>query len=256
MSTENLDASRAAQRQADLQDLLAILIAVGLIAVIHQNGTGPPRLLLALAFTCYVPGRAVVSNWPGFARWSAAATPVAISIAVLAIVATASLWAHHWHPLGIFQIEAVASVALLFIGLIRRQIRHRQGRDDPERAGPELAAGHGEHDHYLDDQYDDVILDEAAEADWRPRRGRTPTARDGLHALSEERWPEESGADRASRRGADGPGGTRIQPAWTRTGPARTGSRATIGGAAETADAALNVGQGECRMARCRTPPC
>ncbi len=131
MSTENLPASRAPQRQADLQDLLAILIAAGLTLVIHQNGTGTPRILLALAFTCYVPGRAIVSNWPGFGRWSAAATPVALSLAVLAIIATASLWAHRWHPLGIFQVEAMISIVLLLIGLIRRQVRHSQGRDYP-----------------------------------------------------------------------------------------------------------------------------
>lgn len=107
----------------DLLDLLAGLIALGLIVLAYEGWSGPPRVLLALAFTFFVPGRAIVSNWHQTARWSEVAISMVFSLALLALVATITLWTHIWHPLGLFQIEAWLSLAVLSIGIVRRARR-------------------------------------------------------------------------------------------------------------------------------------
>ena len=112
----------------DALDLLAALIAAGLIVLVYQGGSGPPRVLLALAFTFFVPGRAIVTNWRQTADWSEVAMPMLFSLAVLTLVAMVALWAHFWHPLGLFQVEAGLSLVALSIGVVRRH-RHRSGMD-------------------------------------------------------------------------------------------------------------------------------
>ena len=116
-------ALRRAWQVGDLLDLLAGLIALGLIVLVYEGWSGPPRVLLALAFTFFVPGRAIVSNWHQTARWSEVAISMVFSLALLALVATITLWAHIWHPLGLFQIEAWLSLAVLSIGIVRRARR-------------------------------------------------------------------------------------------------------------------------------------
>jgi hypothetical protein len=101
-------------------------MAVALIVLVARGWTGPPRLLLALGFAFFVPGRAIVTNWRQTADWSEVAMPMLFSLAVLTLVAMVALWAHFWHPLGIFQIEAGLSLAALSIGVVRRH-RHRSG---------------------------------------------------------------------------------------------------------------------------------
>ncbi len=112
----------------DALDLLAALIAAGLIVLVYRGWSGPPRVLLALGFTFFVPGRAIVTNWRRTADWSEVAMPMLFSLAVLTLVAMVALWAHFWHPLGIFQIEAGLSLVALSIGVVRRH-RHRSGID-------------------------------------------------------------------------------------------------------------------------------
>lgn len=122
-STSGPAAFRAWQ-VGDALDLLAGLIAVGLIVVVNAGWSGPPRVLLALGFAFFVPGRAIVTNWHRTARWSEVAMSMVFSLAVLALVATIALWAHRWHPVGLFQVEAWLSLAGLSIGMVRRP-RHR-----------------------------------------------------------------------------------------------------------------------------------
>jgi hypothetical protein len=112
----------------DALDLLAALIAAGLIVLVYQGWSGPPRVLLTLGFTFFVPGRAIVTNWRQTADWSEVAMPMVFSLAVLTLVATVALWAHFWHPLGLFQVEAWLSLAALIIGVVRRH-RRRSGMD-------------------------------------------------------------------------------------------------------------------------------
>ncbi len=85
-----------------------------------------PRILLTLAFVLFVPGRAIVTNWPRIAQWSEAAMPMVLSLAVLCLIATVTLWAHEWRPVGLFQAEAAVSIVGLVIGTIRRRARASQ----------------------------------------------------------------------------------------------------------------------------------
>jgi hypothetical protein len=121
----------------DLLDASGVTISVGLLGLILDGAAGPARILLAVAFTFFVPGRAIVTNWPRFAYWSEFGMSMVLSLALLALLATVALWAHEWHPVGLFQIEAPLSAVALVVGMIRR---HR-GRDtEPGRhADPDVA---------------------------------------------------------------------------------------------------------------------
>jgi hypothetical protein len=90
------------------------------VILIEAGRPSVPRVLLSLVFLFFVPGRAIVSNWPGLARWSEAAMSMVLSLTVLALVATVALWLHEWRPLGLFEIEAAASVVGVVVGTLRR----------------------------------------------------------------------------------------------------------------------------------------
>ena len=106
---------------AELLDLLAAVIAALLIVVIYADRVGLGRILLALGFVFFVPGRAIVANWPRMARWSEVAIPMVLSLAVTCLFATVALWAHLWRPLQIFEIEAWLSLAALAVSIARRR---------------------------------------------------------------------------------------------------------------------------------------
>jgi hypothetical protein len=110
----------AAQR-AEVLDVLAAAVAVALLAMVQGNASGPPRVLLVLGFTFFVPGRAIITNFPRMARWSDLGASMLVSLGVLAFLATVTLWAHFWHPLGLFQVEAVLSLAGLAAGIVQRR---------------------------------------------------------------------------------------------------------------------------------------
>ena len=110
-----------AARRAEVLDVLAAVVAVALLVLVTANASGPLRILLVLAFTFFVPGRAVITNYPRMARWSALGSSIVVSLGVLAFLATVTLWAHLWHPLGLFQVEAVLSLAALAVGIVRRR---------------------------------------------------------------------------------------------------------------------------------------
>jgi uncharacterized membrane protein len=114
-------------RKEQALDLSAAVIGAGLIALVATGSSGLLRFLLALAFTFFVPGRAIVSNWPAVARWSAAASTIVLSLAVLSFLATAALWAHEWHPVHLFEVEASLSLVGLGIGIVRRHSAARTG---------------------------------------------------------------------------------------------------------------------------------
>ena len=106
---------------AEVLDLLAAVIAVLLIVVIYADRVGLGRIVLALGFVFFVPGRAIVANWPRMARWSEVAIPMVLSLAVTALFAMVALWAHLWRPLQIFEIEAWLSLAALTVSTVRRR---------------------------------------------------------------------------------------------------------------------------------------
>jgi hypothetical protein len=118
-----------AVRRAERLDLLACGIALGLIVLVVADFWSALRLVLALLFTFYVPGRAVVSNWPRVARWSGIGMSVVFSLSILTLLATVTLWIGFWHPLGLFVVEAVISLAGLANGIVtRRQLAVRRRR--------------------------------------------------------------------------------------------------------------------------------
>jgi hypothetical protein len=110
-----------AARRAELLDVLAAAVAVALLVLVAANASGPLRILLVLAFTFFVPGRAIITNYPRMARWSDLGTSIVVSLGVLAFLATVTLWARFWHPLALFQVEAVLSLAGLAVGIVRRR---------------------------------------------------------------------------------------------------------------------------------------
>ena len=110
-----------AARRAEVLDVLAAVIAVALLALVAANASGPLRILLVLAFTFFVPGRAIITNYPRMARWSDLGTSIVVSLGVLAFLATVTLWARFWHPLDLFKVEAVLSLAGLAVGIVRRR---------------------------------------------------------------------------------------------------------------------------------------
>jgi peptidoglycan/LPS O-acetylase OafA/YrhL len=129
----------AAQR-AELLDLLAMVTAGGLIVLVVADGPTLPRILLTLGFTFFVPGRAIVANWPRMARWSQVGMSIVFSLAALTLAAMTVLWANYWHPLGLFQVEAVLSLGGLGFGLVRRRWRPGDGGDQPYGPWPRMGA--------------------------------------------------------------------------------------------------------------------
>lgn len=110
-----------AARRAEVLDVLAAAVAVALLAMVQENASGLLRVLLVLGFTFFVPGRAIITNFPRMARWSDLGASMLVSLGVLAFLATVTLWAHYWHPLGLFQFEAVLSLGGLAAGIVQRR---------------------------------------------------------------------------------------------------------------------------------------
>jgi hypothetical protein len=138
--TRGTTKARIPGRQLDgLLDLTAGLTAAALLVAYYTGQSGLPRLLLAVGFTFFVPGRAIVSTWPRMAAWSKVAMPVVLSLASLTLLATVSLWAHEWKPTELFEFEAFLSLALLSIGLIQRS----RNRDRSASRSATLPGGPG-----------------------------------------------------------------------------------------------------------------
>jgi len=123
----------------DELDIVSMLVAAVLIVLVGLDRSGAPRTLLAFAFMLFVPGRALVSNWPWLARWSAAAMSMILSLSVLSVLAAVTLWAGHWQPTRLFQAEAIASIIGLAFGMIRRHLRPIDRRPIPRRQAAALA---------------------------------------------------------------------------------------------------------------------
>src|ERR1700761_2700606 len=107
---------------AEVIDLLAAVIAVVLLALNLLNMGGTVRLLLAAVFTLFIPGRAIVSNWPRMAGWSNVGMSIVFSLGLLILLATLALWAKLWHPVGLFDVEALLSLIGLGVAAIRRRL--------------------------------------------------------------------------------------------------------------------------------------
>jgi hypothetical protein len=108
----------------DTLDGVACVVAVGLVAVELAGGQGIPRILLALSFLAYVPGRAITANWAQLTLRPQVAMAMLFSLVIVALLATVTLWAHYWHPIGLMQAEAGLSLLGLTVAVVRR---HRPG---------------------------------------------------------------------------------------------------------------------------------
>jgi len=100
-------------------DGAALAIVLGLSVLLIINVTGLVRVLLALAFVLYVPGRAVVTSFPSTRHGSRLALPVMLSISIVALVSAVALWIRAWNPIGIFCTFAALSAAAFAVSLRR-----------------------------------------------------------------------------------------------------------------------------------------
>lgn len=143
VSIWSLDRYAPESRRAIGLDVAASVIALALLLLVAVDFSAPLRLVLALLFTFYVPGRAIVSNWPRMERWSAIGMSIVFSLGLLALLAMVSLWAGLWHPLALFLAESLASLVALALSLARRHQAGNASRNhfdataryaDPEQA--------------------------------------------------------------------------------------------------------------------------
>ena len=123
MASRSAEIRQSAVRPADLLDVTAIVLSIVLVALVFVGWSGPLRVLLTVAFAFFVPGRAIVGNWPRMGQWSEAAMSMVLSLAVLVILTSVMLWVHAWHPLGLFQAVAGLSLVGLIISMARRRRR-------------------------------------------------------------------------------------------------------------------------------------
>jgi uncharacterized membrane protein HdeD (DUF308 family) len=108
-------------RRDDALDIASGMSSLSLIVLLHYGAGGPARLLLTLLFAFFVPGRAIVTNWPVMAAWSEIGMSLLISLVVVTLVATVTLWMHIWNPLAVFEVEAWLSIVGLSYALARRR---------------------------------------------------------------------------------------------------------------------------------------
>jgi uncharacterized membrane protein len=110
-----------------IADGAALGITVVLVVLILVGSTGALRQLFALAFVCYVPGRAVVANWPPADVRAQVALSVVLSISIVSLISVVGLWIHAWRPMEEFAAEASASVVAITIAMVRRSPSARAG---------------------------------------------------------------------------------------------------------------------------------
>ncbi|HUN34810.1 MAG TPA: hypothetical protein VMU95_22640 [Trebonia sp.] len=143
MSIWSLDQYSPEGRRAIGLDVAAGVIALALLLLVAVDFSAPLRLVLALLFTFYVPGRTIVTNWPRMERWSGVGMSIVFSLGVLTLLATLCLWAGLWHPLTLFLAESLASLLGLAFSLARRRQAGGAGAATP---GQPMAAGRTETD--------------------------------------------------------------------------------------------------------------
>jgi hypothetical protein len=106
----------------DIIDMACVAVTVAVSVAVVTNERNAFRAVAAVAFSFYVPGRAIVSNWPSMAVRPHVALCVLFSLSILTLAATLTLWAHYWHPLGLFEVECIAVEIALFTGFLRRRL--------------------------------------------------------------------------------------------------------------------------------------
>lgn len=100
-------------------DMSALGVIVALSVVMALGVTGLGRVLLALAFSLYVPGRAVLTLLPTMRATPHLGLSVVLSISVLVIVSVVALFVHLWQPDALYGVEAALSFVAISFSLAR-----------------------------------------------------------------------------------------------------------------------------------------
>jgi hypothetical protein len=102
-------------------DAACLVVAAVAAVAVAVNERNPVRAFAAVCFTVFVPGRAIVSNWQYVRDHPTTALSVLLSLAVLTLAATVTLWIKFWHPLGLLEVECAVSAAALIAAILRRR---------------------------------------------------------------------------------------------------------------------------------------
>ena len=116
-----LAAARPQFSDADLIDVASIIVTAAVAVAVATNERNFIRPVAAVIFVLFVPGRAIVSNWPALAERSQFAVSVLFSLTVLTLAATFILWSDVWRPLGLLEVECVITAVALFAAIVRRR---------------------------------------------------------------------------------------------------------------------------------------
>jgi uncharacterized membrane protein len=114
----------------DLIDIACVAVSVAVAVAVAVNERSAFRAVVAVAFSLFIPGRAVVSNWPTLAVRPHVALSIVFSLSILTFVSTVTLWLNYWRPLGLLEVESGVVVVALFVALGRRR------RDEQRRTSP------------------------------------------------------------------------------------------------------------------------
>ena len=106
---------------ADLIDAACLGVIAVLVVAVLVDERNAVRVLAAIAFTLFVPGRAVISNWPILSTRSPIVASILFSLAILTFVATITLWSDLWRPIGLLEVECAISAAALITAILRRR---------------------------------------------------------------------------------------------------------------------------------------
>jgi uncharacterized membrane protein len=114
-------------------DTLALGIVVSVTVAVAADADGIGRTLLTLAFSAFVPGRAIVAHWPAAQERGPWALSVVLSIATITLLSTLAVWLHLWDPITEFAVLAVGSVVAILAAMRQRMPGPGRARPDVDR---------------------------------------------------------------------------------------------------------------------------
>jgi hypothetical protein len=105
----------------DLLDIACIALTALAGVALATNTHNAARSVAAFVFVIYIPGRAIVSNWPEIAVKSVTAVSILFSLSLNTLIATIALWIHFWHPAAMLEVECVLVILALVVAILRRR---------------------------------------------------------------------------------------------------------------------------------------